>query len=51
MKIVKVPDKTGVNMVDLATAVRQTKNNTSPVYDELMADMIKTTGTIGTQWL
>jgi hypothetical protein len=38
-------------MLPLETVMRQMKNNKSPGYNELTADIIKAAGPIGTQWL
>jgi hypothetical protein len=46
-----IPDKVGVNMLDLESVVRQMKNNKSPGYDELTTNVIKAAGPIGVQWL
>jgi poly-D-alanine transfer protein DltD len=46
-----VPDKVEVNMLDLETVMRQMKNNKSPGFDDLIMDMIKAAGPVGTQWL
>jgi hypothetical protein len=43
--------KIEVYMLDLETVMRQMKNSKSPSYNELIIDMIKAAGPIGTQWL
>jgi hypothetical protein len=44
-----VPDKIEVNILDIETLMRHTKNNKPQGYAELSTDMIKVTGPTGTQ--